>query len=347
MKVFSSYPPLFNTRINNPEAIVLALVAALLVFAVCKQTIRSNEFGTVPSSNGIFPCGDPFLAPLPVVFRNISEKIHVPCIVHRSLKDAAKIASLTKEKYHDYIETWANSMESDCAKGFWMSHHSALDFAKLYYPDIVDEYLWVKTGAERSDLIRYFIADSFGGVYADLDDFLLRPFREWSLSCNNVSTLVFIEDCNSSGVKGMPGTFGIQQHSFMTAPHSEEAAICLNISVGNIRAERFNKTVLYSKCGYNLRVSLRTGPAAFSMGVWKVLKKSGMKWRDFCDHKIEPYCLESMGIAVLPKVYGWPYIMNIKNSTISMVDTQGEMSWFNDNEENIYYVDPDVDYGYD
>ena len=63
-----------------------------------------------------------------------------------------------------------------------MSNQGADDFARKYYadrPDVLEPFLQLKTHVLRSDLLRYMILESVGGIYSDLDTVADKSVRDW------------------------------------------------------------------------------------------------------------------------------------------------------------------------
>ena len=63
-----------------------------------------------------------------------------------------------------------------------MRNQGADNFVRKHYadrPDILEVFLQLKLPVLRSDLLRYMLLESEGGVYSDLDTVLERPVRDW------------------------------------------------------------------------------------------------------------------------------------------------------------------------
>lgn len=63
-----------------------------------------------------------------------------------------------------------------------MSNQGAEDFARKHYadrPEILEPFLQLKFHVLRSDLLRYMILESEGGVYSDLDTVAIKSVRDW------------------------------------------------------------------------------------------------------------------------------------------------------------------------
>lgn len=63
-----------------------------------------------------------------------------------------------------------------------MSNQGAEDFARKHYaerPEILEPFLQLKFHVLRSDLLRYMILESEGGIYSDLDTVAIKSVRDW------------------------------------------------------------------------------------------------------------------------------------------------------------------------
>ena len=79
-----------------------------------------------------------------------------------------------------FVQTWP-TMNQDYQYTL-MSNEGANRFVQKYYstrPDILEVFLGLKIPVLRSDLLRYLILDSEGGVYSDLDTTSLKSFDDW------------------------------------------------------------------------------------------------------------------------------------------------------------------------
>ena len=79
-----------------------------------------------------------------------------------------------------FIQSWVTKNQ-DYAYTL-MSNDGGNAFARKHYadrPDILHPFLDLQFPVLRSDLLRYMILETEGGVYSDLDTNLLKPVREW------------------------------------------------------------------------------------------------------------------------------------------------------------------------
>ena len=83
--------------------------------------------------------------------------------------DLANVVGSWQLKNQDYLYTL---LSNDGANAFVRKHYA--DRVK-----ILDLFLDIKLPVFRSDLLRYMILESVGGVYSDLDVACKNPIREW------------------------------------------------------------------------------------------------------------------------------------------------------------------------
>ena len=63
-----------------------------------------------------------------------------------------------------------------------MSNDGADAFARKHYadrPEVLQPFLDLQFPIIRTDLLRYMLLESEGGIYSDLDTFLRKPIRDW------------------------------------------------------------------------------------------------------------------------------------------------------------------------
>lgn len=86
-----------------------------------------------------------------------------------------------------------------------VSSDGANAFARKYYaerPEILQPFLDLKVPVLRSDLLRYMILESEGGVYSDLDTVALKPIRDWIPEASKVHVVVGVEYDQLDGERG-------------------------------------------------------------------------------------------------------------------------------------------------
>lgn len=79
-----------------------------------------------------------------------------------------------------FIQSWVTKNQ-DYAYTL-MSNDGGNTFARKHYadrPDILKPFLDLQFPVLRSDLLRYMILETEGGVYSDLDTNALKPVRDW------------------------------------------------------------------------------------------------------------------------------------------------------------------------
>lgn len=84
------------------------------------------------------------------------------------------------DEFVPYLQSWI-TQNQDYAYTL-MSDDGADAFARKHYhnrPEILQLFLDLRFPILRTDLLRYMILESEGGVYSDLDTSARRPIREW------------------------------------------------------------------------------------------------------------------------------------------------------------------------
>ncbi|KAL9101166.1 MAG: hypothetical protein Q9163_003544 [Psora crenata] len=80
----------------------------------------------------------------------------------------------------DLVQTWPTKNQDFSYT--LLSNDGGNAFARKHYahrPEILNVFLDLKFPVFRSDLLRYMILESEGGIYSDLDTLALHPFTEW------------------------------------------------------------------------------------------------------------------------------------------------------------------------
>ena len=84
------------------------------------------------------------------------------------------------DEFAPALQTWI-SKNQDYSYTL-MSNKGADDFARKHYanrPGILEPFLQLKVHVLRSDLLRYMILESEGGIYSDLDTVVEKSVRDW------------------------------------------------------------------------------------------------------------------------------------------------------------------------
>ena len=84
------------------------------------------------------------------------------------------------DNYAPQLQSWISKNQD---YGYTlMSSDGANAFARKHYadrPDILETFLSLKVPVLRSDLLRYMILETEGGVYSDLDTVSIKPVKNW------------------------------------------------------------------------------------------------------------------------------------------------------------------------
>lgn len=101
------------------------------------------------------------------------------------------------DDFADALQTWITKNQDYSYT--LMSNQGADDFAREHYadrPDILETFLQLKFPVLRSDLLRYMILESEGGIYSDLDTVVDKSVRDWiprEMRSNKIHAIVGVE----------------------------------------------------------------------------------------------------------------------------------------------------------
>ena len=93
----------------------------------------------------------------------------IPKIIHQTYKDQ----NLPRD-YRD-CQQQIQKLPPDWSYRFW-SDDAMREFIKKEYPGYYDAFYRLPRHIMRVDMFRYFLMYHFGGLYADLDYYMIRPF---------------------------------------------------------------------------------------------------------------------------------------------------------------------------
>jgi alpha 1,6-mannosyltransferase len=145
----------------------LLLPPALLVIFAIALFLNPSHYSPSPEKQGPHPLsGTSFLAASSI--ESIPSSIWQIYFgfVPNDLKDTI-LAWITKNPDHSYV-----LMRDEGANAFVKNHYAN----RIHIRDL---FLDLKLPVFRSDLLRYMILESEGGIYSDLDAISLRPIAEW------------------------------------------------------------------------------------------------------------------------------------------------------------------------
>ena len=240
-----------------------------------------------------------YLAPITTPVRLISDDFRAPCFIHRTSKRANALATLSAVDEYKFVGSWQLQAPLSCQTMLW-SDEAGTALVRATEPELLPEYLWLKTGTERGDVARLVALYHFGGVYADLDMEALRPLEEWTFGNTGVGLIVGMEYCDNN-TRYHKMDYGVVQFVFAATPKHPVVRRALEMIQDNVRRERTTGDVYYRNYGYNAQVVRRTGPVVLSNAVREVLDAAGLSWRAPCRAK-KPFMVPGSDVLILPMV---------------------------------------------
>ena len=236
----------------------------------------------------------------------ISEDFQAPCIVHRTARSYDSVTKLSKEKYDLYYGSWSRLLPQFCMHVLWYDA-SITDLVRVTMPDALEDYLWLKTGAERGDFARMLAVFHFGGIYADNDVELRREPKHWTLGEHNIGLIVGIEFDTETMKTPIDS---IVQFTFAAIPRHPIIGEVLRQIVDNIHTERTTGLVYYRNFGRNMKIVARTGPYVLTRVLVEHFKAHNCTIREICRSK-RPFPVPGSDVLVLPQ---WSFKPDRKGS---------------------------------
>jgi len=97
---------------------------------------------------------------------------HIPRVIYQTFK-----SNSINTKLYENVESWIN-LNPSYQYEFYDDARIRNFLSREYGPKYVERFDSIKVGASKSDYFRILIIYKFGGVYADLDNKLLKPLDE-------------------------------------------------------------------------------------------------------------------------------------------------------------------------
>lgn len=94
--------------------------------------------------------------------------LRIPQIIHQTWKDEnlPKAFQLLSETWREMLPGWEYHLWTD---------EMNREFVRTHYPDFLKKYDAYPKNIQRADAIRYFLLQTYGGLYVDLDFECLEP----------------------------------------------------------------------------------------------------------------------------------------------------------------------------
>ncbi|OUM56559.1 glycosyltransferase family 32 protein [Piromyces sp. E2] len=112
----------------------------------------------------------------------------IPRLIHQTVKDKKNIPPDVQENINSWSEMnpgWKHILYDD---------DDIMEFMEKYHPNAVDVFKNLDSIVEKTDMWRYAVLDTFGGVYADTDTKCIQPIEEWWGDNKDAKVIIGIED---------------------------------------------------------------------------------------------------------------------------------------------------------
>lgn len=208
----------------------------------------------------------------------------IPWLVHQTWK---------RPMDPDRVEFWSTWSDQPDVEYRFYDDAACEAFVAQYFPQYLEDYLWLRKGAERADLFRYLVVFQWGGIYADIDTKCVTPVREWPMDAE--TTLLVGYETSGAWQAATPAWVvnqvglnwperQIGQFCFAAAPRHPAMQAVIDLVIHNIRTARaWDSTTLTIARASDSFVLGTTGPHAFTRAVTPFLVRDpvGCKALDY------------------------------------------------------------------
>nr|AWI66891.1 initiation-specific protein alpha-1,6-mannosyltransferase [Piromyces sp.] len=112
----------------------------------------------------------------------------IPRLIHQTVKDKHNIPPDVQENINSWSEMnpgWKHILYDD---------DDIMEFMEKYHPNAVEVFKNLDSIVEKTDMWRYAVLDTFGGVYADTDTKCIQPIEQWWGDNKDAKVIIGIED---------------------------------------------------------------------------------------------------------------------------------------------------------
>lgn len=259
------------TRRIQPRQLATSLVAFILLFIFCSSFARDEQ--TSPSSSPLVagvPKPQQQQTPAPVL-EGIPQKIwqiFLNSSTHAGLDDA--------------IHSWVSNNQDYSYT--LVSDQGADNFVRKHYlanrKEIAHTFLDTRFPIFRSDLLRYMLLESEGGIYTDLETKPRKPIKEWIPAHlqSSVRAIVGIEYDQLGDPKpshGFSERISFCQWTIAIAPKHPMMTRIVKKVVANVNEyAQQNGTTISALRHPGARVAEVTGPGVWTTAVWESLSEA-------------------------------------------------------------------------
>lgn len=252
----------------QPRQLVTFLVGFILLFIFCSSFERDEQ--TSPISPPLAAV-EPLQQQPPTASEEIPQKIWQISLNHSSYAELDNSIHSWVKNNQDYSYTLVSSEGADT---FVRKHYLA------DRPEIANTFLDIRFPLFRSDLLRYILLESEGGIYTDLDTRPRKPIKEWIPPHLRpyVKAVVGIEYDqldNPGPSHGFSERISFCQWTIAITPRHPMMTRIVKRVVANLHeyAEK-NGTTVSALSTPDVRVGQVTGPGIWTTVVWESLSEA-------------------------------------------------------------------------
>ena len=221
-------------------------------------------------------------------------------MTHRTVNNTASVYALTKSEMKKFYDSWITLNDATCSFAYW-TEWGKMELIKRFYPQLLDDYLWVPNVVSRGDIIRFVFMLDYGGIYGDLDVSVLFPPHNWKEAHPDIRGYLGMEFCENYKNEGYDRP-SVMNSFFAFSPGHVIPVSALKQIHTFIKQERAGNVMPYSHLDWIQKVLRRTGPALLSLVVDDYFHSLGSSLDQFCEENNIHYYKES-GLVMLTQDY--------------------------------------------
>jgi len=198
----------------------------------------------------------------------------IPKIIHQTVKDKKNIPPDVKEN----IDSW--SAMNPGWKHILYDDDDIIEFMEKYHPDSVDVFNNLDSIVEKTDMWRYAVLDTFGGVYVDTDTRCLQPIDEWWGDNKDAKVIIGLEDTRTPFRKRQTQFAELVQFCQWAIAATPHHPILHYMPYYIYRHMRYEHLGVDRYPDPKVNILHRTGPGVWTEAIFDYIIKAGYNPRD-------------------------------------------------------------------
>lgn len=261
-------------RIKPKTVFYITLVIFVLLFPVITKVNPNNNNVYIKESGSAYSMSALSQAHAAQAASANKKPSRIPRLIHQTVKSKLSIPSDVQRNIDSWKKVnpeWQHILYDD---------EDIMEFMETYHPESLDVFNSLDSIVEKTDMWRYAVLDTFGGVYADTDTLCIRPVEEWWGDNENATVAIGLEDSTTPFIMKRNKLTELIQFSQWTMASSPGHPIVHNMAYYIYRHMRLEKLGVDNYDDPKLGILHRTGPGIWTDAIYDYIIKNGYDPRD-------------------------------------------------------------------